>query len=159
MKIQMTNSPTTSSCNTQDLHLHENNKLPVEIINDEDMAFINAAFSLASPRSSSSTFSLLSSCKSLREFSSSMVCCDVEDLGHIKSPRKKKIKVSHSLLIRFRKNDRGLSVTDFTSTITWFFLFIIIDLSLSLCFMKWVLICSYVIRWFFCWILMNLVWC
>ncbi|XP_057248117.1 exonuclease V, chloroplastic isoform X2 [Beta vulgaris subsp. vulgaris] len=112
----MTDSPTTSPCNnTHDLQLHENNKIPVEIISDEEMAFIEAAFSLAARRSSSSTFSLLSSCKSLREFSSSVVCCDVEDLGQIKSPQKKKTKVSHSLLSRFRKK-RGLSVTDLTST-------------------------------------------
>lgn len=133
----MTDSPTTSPCNnTHDLQLHENNKIPVEIISDEEMAFIEAAFSLAARRSSSSTFSLLSSCKSLREFSSSVVCCDVEDLGQIKSPQKKKTKVSHSLLSRFRKK-RGLSVTDLTSTVTGFFLFIV-DFSLSLCFLKWV---------------------
>ncbi|XP_021836911.2 exonuclease V, chloroplastic isoform X2 [Spinacia oleracea] len=94
-------------------------KIPVEIVSDEEMAFIEAAFSLASRRSSLSVLCSTSfqsiSIASTRSFSSSIVCNDVEDLGKIQSPQRKKNKVSDSLLSKFRKN-RGLSVTDLTST-------------------------------------------
>ncbi|CAO2814434.1 unnamed protein product [Amaranthus hypochondriacus] len=101
-------------------------KIPVEIVSDEEMAFIESAFSLAAaalrrPSSSflRSTTSLESICfASNRGFSNSVIS-DVEDLGQFKSPQMKKIKISDSdsdsFLSKFRKK-RGLSVTDLTAT-------------------------------------------
>lgn len=126
-------SPTDNNfpCNTHDHHHQQqppnkshktdddpltNFKIPVEIVSDEEMAFIEAAFSLASRRPSISLLcSSNNSNNNSRLFSKTVVCNDVEDLGKFQSPIKKKSKVSNSLLNRFRKN-RGLSVTDFTST-------------------------------------------
>uniref|UniRef100_A0A803L3T3 Exonuclease V n=1 Tax=Chenopodium quinoa TaxID=63459 RepID=A0A803L3T3_CHEQI len=121
----MTESPTNPTFDSHDHQnkIHEINdsqiKIPVEIVSEEEMAFIEAAFSLASRRSSLSLFCSTSfqsiSIASNKRFSTSIVCNDFEDLGKTQSPKKKKNKVSESLLNKYRKN-RGLSVTDLTST-------------------------------------------
>ncbi|KAK9689605.1 hypothetical protein RND81_09G070900 [Saponaria officinalis] len=119
----MTDSPTISPRNKISTHNNNNHKsesnansspeieIPVEIISEEEMAIIETAFSLAS--TIRRPFSLLSS----RVFGSGYSSYDVEDLGRVKSPNKKKTKhvVFDSLLTRFRKK-KGLYVTDITAT-------------------------------------------
>ncbi|KOM50724.1 hypothetical protein LR48_Vigan08g155100 [Vigna angularis] len=100
------------------------NHIPIEIISDDEMAFIEAALAFASTRTCSAIRS--SSCSSSpsksplhnnalsitvvskRSLSSGS---DIEDLP----PRKRNPTLSDSFLRRFR-NRRGLSVTDITST-------------------------------------------
>ncbi|CAJ1979349.1 unnamed protein product [Sphenostylis stenocarpa] len=109
-----------TSSSSEDYNRHH---IPIEIISDDEMAFIEAALTLASTRSfsavrssSSSSFSksplqnnaLSITVVSKRRLSSGS---DIEDLPTCK----KKHTLSDSFLRRFR-NKRGLSVTDLTST-------------------------------------------
>lgn len=130
--------PETSSSNTNNNNNNKNN-IPIEIVSDEEMALIEAAY--ASVTSSSSIFarSLSSCCTSStpsssprlhntslsinsitllskrKISSSSRGGGDIEDtLRHVNS--RKKPVVSDSFLRRFRKK-RALSVTDLTSTV------------------------------------------
>jgi exonuclease V len=125
---------------------NNNNNIPIEIVSDEEMAFIEAAY--ASISSSVLSRSLSSSCStpsssprllhhnnllsinsitllSKRNLSSSSCDAsaasgaDIEDtLQFINS--QKKPNISDSFLRRFRKK-RALSVTDLTSTVPFFF--------------------------------------
>ncbi|KAF8395226.1 hypothetical protein HHK36_019168 [Tetracentron sinense] len=118
-------------------------EIPVEIVSEEEMAFIEAALAatrfsmysstipVASSSSRSSIFSSVSSSQFQRNarsvesislrFKRRLSGCsetravgDIEDSGDLMGTQKK-IKVSKSLLQRFRKK-RGLSVTDITSS-------------------------------------------
>jgi exonuclease V len=121
----------------------DNNNIPIEIVSDEEMAFIEAAYasissSVLSRSLSSSTltpsssprllhqnnvFSInsitLLSKRNLSSCDASGAAADIEDtLQFINS--KKKPNISDSFLRRFR-NKRALSVTDLTSTVPFFF--------------------------------------
>jgi exonuclease V len=124
---------------------NNNNNIPIEIVSDEEMAFIEAAYasisssvlsrSLSSSTPSSSprllhqnnVFSINSiTLLSKRNLSSSCDASgaasadDIEDtLQFINS--QKKPNISDSFLRRFRKK-RALSVTDLTSTVPFFFI-------------------------------------
>jgi len=127
----------TSSSNN-----NNNNNIPIEIVSDEEMAFIEAAYASVS----SSSSSILSRCSSSptrllhsnnaisinsitlvskpRLSSSSSSCAgagDIEDT--VVNYSQKKPNISDSFLRRFRKK-RALSVTDLTSTVH-FILFLI----------------------------------
>ena len=121
---------------------NNNNNIPIEIVSDEEMAFIEAAYASVS----SSSSSILSRCSSSptrllhsnnaisinsitlvskpRLSSSSSSCAgagDIEDT--VVNYSQKKPNISDSFLRRFRKK-RALSVTDLTSTVH-FILFLI----------------------------------
>jgi exonuclease V len=128
----------------------DNNNIPIEIVSDEEMAFIEAAYasissSVLSRSLSSSTLTPSSSPRLLhqnnvfsinsitllskRNLSSSCAAsgaaADIEDtLQFINS--KKKPNISDSFLRRFR-NKRALSVTDLTSTVPFFFISYLIE--------------------------------
>jgi len=113
---------------------NNNNNIPIEIVSDEEMAFIEAAY--ASVSSSSSILSRCSSSSPTRllqnnaisniksitlvskpRLSSSSTCAgagDIEDT--VVNSSQKKPNISDSFLRRFRKK-RALSVTDLTSTV------------------------------------------
>lgn len=112
-----------------------NNNIPIEIVSEEEMAFIEAAYASVSSSSSSSILSRCSSSSSPtrllhnnaisinsitlvskpRLSSSSSSCAgDIEDTV-VNSSSQKKPNISDSFLRRFRKK-RALSVTDLTST-------------------------------------------
>lgn len=107
-----------------------NNNIPIEIVSDEEMAFIEAAYASVSSSSSSSILSRCSSSptrllqnnafsniKSITLVSkprlSSSCAGDIEDT--VVNSSQKKPNISDSFLRRFRKK-RALSVTDLTST-------------------------------------------
>lgn len=113
------------------------NNIPIEIVSEEEMAFIEAAYASVSSSSSSSILSRCSSSSSptrllhnnaisinsitlvskrrLSSSSSSSSCAgDIEDTV-VNSSSQKKPNISDSFLRRFRKK-RALSVTDLTST-------------------------------------------
>ncbi|KAK4370354.1 hypothetical protein RND71_009829 [Anisodus tanguticus] len=119
--------------NEEEQTSQQSNKLPdipLEIISDEEMALIEAAFSAAATRSLVSSPSRahfqnnVRSIKSItllskRSFSgcgsqSDPLVVDVEDSGRLMSSQKRN-RVVDSLLHRFRRK-RGLSVTDITAT-------------------------------------------
>lgn len=101
---------------------HNHNHIPIEIISDEEMALIEAAFAFASTRSLSALRSSSSSSSSSpphfhaitvvskRKLSTGS---DIEDLL---PTRKKKSNLSSDSFLRRFRNKRGLSVTDLTST-------------------------------------------
>ncbi|KAG4974113.1 hypothetical protein JHK87_030934 [Glycine soja] len=96
----------------------DHNHIPIEIISDDEMALIEAAFAFASTRtfsslrsSSSSKLPLCTNALSITPLSKRKLSSDIEDLPTCK----KKHTLSDSFLHRFR-NKRGLSVTDLTST-------------------------------------------
>lgn len=96
----------------------DHNHIPIEIISDDEMALIEAAFAFASTRtfsslrsSSSSKLPLCTNVLSITPLSKRKLSSDIEDLPTCK----KKHTLSDSFLHRFR-NKRGLSVTDLTST-------------------------------------------
>lgn len=117
---------------------NNNNNIPIEIVTDEEMAFIEAAYASVSPslfiRSSSSSTPSSSPHRLLhtnaisinsitllskRRLSSSS--SDIEDTLNFVNATKKP-SLTDSLLRRFRRK-RALSVTDLTSTVSSFFFF------------------------------------
>lgn len=111
---------------TTSISLSPPSQIPTEIVSDEEMSLIEAAFSLAfSARPSliststslhihrnSASITLLSK-RSFSNYSTSYCVGDIEDGIGIRSTRKK--RVDESLLNRFRRKT-GLFVTDITST-------------------------------------------
>jgi exonuclease V len=127
---------------------NNNNNIPIEIVSDEEMAFIEAAYasisssvlsrSLSSSTPSSSprllhqnnVFSINSiTLLSKRNLSSSCdasgAAADIEDTLQFSNSQKKP-NISDSFLRRFRKK-RALSVTDLTSTVPFFFISYLIE--------------------------------
>nr|KYP68481.1 Defects in morphology protein 1 isogeny [Cajanus cajan] len=111
------------ACTSED---HNHNHIPIEIVSDDEMAFIEAALAFASTRSFSAIRSSSSSSSSPPHFHSNALSVtlvsnakrrlssgssDIEDLP----AHKKKSNLFDSFLRRFRKK-RGLSVTDLTAT-------------------------------------------
>ena len=97
-------------------------QIPTEIISDEEMSLIEAAFSFAatSLRAHRSPPSITSITLLSKRSSSTSPCVgDIEDGTAIGRIQKKK-KVNESLLYRFRRKT-GLFVTDITSTVMGLF--------------------------------------
>lgn len=118
----------------------DHNHIPIEIISDDEMALIEAAFAFASTRtfsslrsSSSSKLPLCTNALSITPLSKRKLSSDIEDLPTCK----KKHTLSDSFLHRFR-NKRGLSVTDLTSTVSIMFRFLLVGLSRMRNFMRFV---------------------
>jgi exonuclease V len=88
------------------------NKIPVEIISEEEMAFLEAALASARPLiAAASLSSSFNQCRSVTSFISRATppdTPDIEDSG-VRLPRK-------PFLAHFRKN-KGLTVTDITATV------------------------------------------
>ncbi|KAL3850760.1 hypothetical protein ACJIZ3_012642 [Penstemon smallii] len=104
----------------------DDNKIPTEIISEEEMALIEAAFAATRPALPSIQFH--QNARSIRSITllakRGLSSCtqsglpDIEDSGRVSgsnSPDKKKNRVAESFLQRFRRR-RGLSVTDITGT-------------------------------------------
>jgi exonuclease V len=128
---------------------NNNNNIPIEIVSDEEMAFIEAAYASISSSSAILSRSLSSSTPSSsprllhqnnllsinsitllskRNLSSSTSCdasADIEDTLQFSNSQKKP-NISDSFLRRFR-NKRALSVTDLTSTVPFFFISYLIE--------------------------------
>ncbi|KAI3895464.1 hypothetical protein MKW92_050929 [Papaver armeniacum] len=109
--------------------------IPIEIISEEEMAFIEAAFAATTKYLSSRSSSSSSSCQIQRneksietitlhtkrrfsgcsESDKNITSTDIEDLVDNSKNAQKKLKVFETFLHRFRRK-RGLAITDITAT-------------------------------------------
>lgn len=139
-QAEMTESNADSTINVPEI--------PVEIVTDEEMALIEAALTATRSSLSSSTIPAISftaaassssfspllhrnarsigsiarlSKRRLSDCTDTRPIRDIEDSGELRSTQKK-IGVGESLLHRFRRK-KGLSVTDITGTVPFFFFF------------------------------------
>lgn len=127
-------------------HNNQHNNIPIEIVSDEEMALIEAAFVFASSSARSSVSAISSTPSSphhlhtnalsiksitllskrrLSDGSGSGPHHDIEDSPKLVTAHKKKTTVPDSFLHRFRRK-RCLSVTDLTSTVSSLFIFYVV---------------------------------
>lgn len=124
-------SPTQSPHNTSNINSQMQTvvEIPTEIVSEEEMALIEAAFAIATTRSYPSlstqfqrnarsirSISMLSKRRLLTEARS---VDDIEDFGGDFRRTQKRNRVNESLLYRFRRK-RGLFVTDITASVCLF---------------------------------------
>lgn len=128
----MTESPTYSPSTGDTISAPD--QIPIEIIADEEMALIEAAFASATrtlfPPLTQFQRNAARSIKSITLLSKKRISCcsgsgsdsggDIEDSGGDGVAQKKRnCRVNDSLLHRFRRN-RGLSMTDITGAVLFF---------------------------------------
>ncbi|EEF36023.1 exonuclease V, chloroplastic [Ricinus communis] len=129
----MTESPSKLGNNVTTATMSSGNSIsniPIEIVSEEEMGFIEAALAATRPCFSSSSIPAIcspsrsslfqNSVRSIQTITSfskkRLIGSDIEDLGDFKSTQLKKNRVAdQSFLYKFRKRT-GLSVTDITST-------------------------------------------